>query len=85
MKVYRIDMMVAATACIKAKSKNEAFEIARGLKNDSPSIQDHAGEIEVIGLRFDDPDLPDVSLSPAMTIHGVWPGLTKNDVEVAGD
>lgn len=74
MPLYQVEMQVCATAYIKAKNAVEAREIADGLKYSSPSILDSGGDVEVCGRQFDDPDLPDVSLSPAMTIHGVWPG-----------
>lgn len=73
--VYSVDVMVGATAYIRAYDAEEARQKAQALSQQSPQILDHDGEVEVSGLRYDDPDLPDVSLSPAMTIHGVWPGV----------
>jgi hypothetical protein len=37
--------------------------------------------VEITGNPYSDPDLPDVSLSPAMTIHGVWPGAQVEEAE----
>lgn len=74
MPIYQIDMQVCATAYIRAKNADEARKIAEELTYGSPAIADSGGDVEVSGRRFDDPDLPDVSLSPAMTIHGPWPG-----------
>lgn len=70
MPLYSIDVKLYATAYIKARSPGEALKIARELKDCSPSILDHAGDVPVCGAIFSDPELPDVSLSPAMTIHG---------------
>lgn len=69
MKIYQIDVEVAATAYIQAKNKDEA---RRRLKD---FIANGLGEMsgpEVSGLRLDDPALPDVSLSPAMTLLGPY-------------
>ena len=70
MPLYSIDVKLYATAYIRARSADEALKIARGLKDSSPAILDHEGDVLVSGARFSDPELPDVSLSPAMTIHG---------------
>lgn len=82
MKVYSIEVQICATAYIKAKSAVEAREFALKMEGTSPAILDSDGDVEVSGRRFDDPELPDVSLSPAMTIHGIWPGA---EVERADD
>lgn len=74
MPLYQIEVQVCATAYIKAKNAVEAREIADGLKDRSPGILDSGGDVEVSGRSFSDPALPKVSLSPAMTIHGPWPG-----------
>lgn len=69
-RVYSIDVKLYATAYIKADSPEEAIAKARDLTWDSPDISDSDGTVPISGLPFHDPDLPDVSLSPAMTIHG---------------
>lgn len=65
-KLYRIDMRIAATAYIKATSKKAAMKIAREHENDTLELAED-GDL-ICGLRFSDPDLPDFSLSPAMTV-----------------
>ncbi len=75
MPLYSIDVRICATAYIKARTKKAALEEARNLTDCSLFVKEDFGcEIEVSENRFDDPSLPDVSLSPAMTCHGVWPG-----------
>jgi hypothetical protein len=69
-KIYRIDMMVAATAYIRANSEDEALQLARAMRDDTLEVADAGSEVPISGARFDDPDLPDVSLSPAMTVRG---------------
>jgi hypothetical protein len=75
-KLYAVDLKLCATAYIKARNSAEAMSIAKSLANQSPSLLDSEGDIPVSGLQYRDPALPDVSLSPAMTIHGVWEGGT---------
>lgn len=76
MPIYSVDVKIYATAYIRAESSEAALEIARGLKNTGFELPEgfHGvtgwGGIEISGRSFDDPELPDVSLSPAMTIHG---------------
>jgi hypothetical protein len=54
---------MACTAYVKAISADAAREIAAyALQADEPIIS---------GLRFDDPNLPEVSLSPAMTLQAI--------------
>jgi hypothetical protein len=70
MNVYSIDVRVYATAYIKANSAEEALEIAKGLKDSALEVDDAGSDVEISGAMLDDPDLPDVSLSPAMTVVG---------------
>jgi hypothetical protein len=76
MNVYSIDVMIAATAYIKADSPEEAMaKVAAHLVNQEMVVAQYADGTGIIsGRRFSDPALPDVSLSPAMTIHGPWEG-----------
>ncbi|MBI1202636.1 MAG: hypothetical protein GC182_09015 [Rhodopseudomonas sp.] len=80
MNIYRVDMRVCATAYIKANSPEQARRIACGLKGKSPDIADSEGEVAVSGLSFDNPNLPAVSLSPAMTIIAI---VRNTDIEAA--
>jgi len=75
MKVYRIDVQIAGTLYVKATSEKAAREIATDATDMvCLEVEDVCSEIEISGKQYDDPDLPDVSLSPAMTVHGIWPG-----------
>lgn len=87
MPVYRIDMMICATAYIKATSAAEAERKAKALAGKSPDVLvtdsflaraatniDHMGGVPISGLQYSNPRLPDVSFSPAMTIHEPWNG-----------
>lgn len=69
--VYSIDVRFYATAYIRADSEAQALEIAKGLKDESLEVEASGNsDIEVSGADFDSPELPDVSISPAMTCHG---------------
>ncbi len=74
MPLYRCDVQIAGTAYIRADTVQEATRMAKRLKDRSPQIEDSDGDVPISGLAYDNPDLPDLSLSPAMTIHGIWPG-----------
>lgn len=84
--VYSQDVMICATVYVKASSKDEAAQIVRELKDRSPAIHDSDGDVEVSGLALDNPDLPDVSFSPAMSIcepvPNTKPELQEENVEV---
>lgn len=75
MNLYQIDVRIVATAYIRAKSAKEARQIANDeFKDTTLTLSDDGAEVdegpEVCGLPFDHPDLPDVSLSPCMTLAG---------------
>lgn len=70
--IYSVDVKVYATAYITAGSAAEALEIAKMLKANTLML-DPSGcmnEIDVSECMLDGPNLPDVSLSPAMIVHG---------------
>lgn len=72
MAVYSIDIVINATAYIRADSEEEARKIASQMAEDSYEMR--TGEIgdgvEISDADFDSDDLPDVSISPAMTCAG---------------
>lgn len=66
---YRIPVTVQATAYVRAANADEAGRKLYDAIQKDPILEvgdDSCGWIS--GRRFDDPDLPVVSLSPAMTI-----------------
>jgi hypothetical protein len=82
--VYSIDVRVYATAYIRAASEAEATALA--MAGDGMELrEDRHNDPPIVGDQFDDPDLPALSLSPAMTIHGVDPGTRPELVESAHD
>lgn len=69
--LYSVDVRFYATAYIKADSEKEALEIAKTLHMESIELPngDFGGGMEVSGEDYNS-DMPDVSLSPAMTCYG---------------
>jgi hypothetical protein len=69
MAVYSIDLKVAATAYVKADTKEQAIA---ALKEEIGKHGTDFSDFEISGLPLDSEDLPDISLSPAMTVWGPW-------------
>lgn len=85
MNLYNIDIKIYGTAYIKANSEEEALTIVKSFNMDGIKLrEDLDAEIPISGQGFDDPDLPEFSLSPAMTIYGpddgVEPDLIEEDI-----
>jgi hypothetical protein len=68
MKIYSVDIPVWASVYIKAENEEEAKQKLLTVAGLCINEHDGESEVEVSNLRFDDPDLPEISLSPAMTI-----------------
>jgi hypothetical protein len=81
-KLFSIDVKIYATAYILAETEEEAQEAANGLKSSYIEVQcGYVGDdLEICGGTFS-PDMPELSLSPAMTIHGPDEGDTVELVE----
>jgi hypothetical protein len=69
--IYSVDVIVYATAYIRAGSPEEALEIAKG--RTMTQFDFSLSDPDVSNLKYDDPDLPDFSLSPLATYHGPHP------------
>lgn len=69
MTIYSIDLKVAATAYVRADSQADAIQ---ALKDEIGLNGCDYADIEISGVALDSPELPDISLSPAMTIYGPW-------------
>jgi len=73
MPVFRIEVAIMATAYVKADDEESARR--RLLELDGETFE-HASrdqqltdDLWISGRQYDDPDLPDVALSPAMTLR----------------
>lgn len=65
MKLYSIPITVYATVYVRADNEDDAYSEACKLRDMPIEV---TGDALISDLRFDDPDLPDVSISSAMTI-----------------
>lgn len=75
MNVYSIDIKICATAYIKAESEEEAERIfnATCVEHMGGELPvDEYADIPVSGRQYNDPDLPEFSLSPAISFYGSW-------------
>ncbi|MBO0715716.1 MAG: hypothetical protein J2P55_00065 [Rhizobiales bacterium] len=83
--LYRIDLQICATAYIRADSEEDAQNIANKFACGSLEVAETAAgggnEYAITGRDFTDPALPAVSISPAMTIQGIWPGCSLEEAE----
>jgi hypothetical protein len=67
--IYSIDVVIHATAYIRADSGSKARRIAEGMEGGTFELPEgEYGDIVVSGLAFGSDELPDISLSPAMTV-----------------
>jgi hypothetical protein len=75
MPIFSRDLKLCATAYIRAADEEEAariFAATFGEGNTADLPTGDAGDFEVSGDSYDDPDLPDVSISPAVTTYGAF-------------
>lgn len=73
MNVYGVEIKICATAYVKARSEAEAIEEVRKLDGTFLELQEDDGnDPPISNRRYDDPSLPDISISPAMTVYGPW-------------
>lgn len=81
MNVYQTDIRVTATVYIRARDKVHAEALVAGLYGDCAHVSAKVeSEVEISGLPYDHPDLPEVSLSPVMTL---W--SSQGPMEIAID
>ena len=83
MPIYSITVTVYATAYIRAASPDEAKAKALALENHVLEAEDAGSEVAISALKLNDPALPDISLSPAMTVIGPDKDDTPEIVEAA--
>lgn len=73
MAIYSIDIKLCATAYIRASSAEEARNILKQHIGETEGIE---GEDDVRDIvddsRFDGPNIPEFSISPAVTYYGPW-------------
>jgi hypothetical protein len=78
MPIYSKELWICATAYIAAATPEEAMEKFRALHDETLELAENRdADLPITGQMYDDPDFPEVSLSPAMSIYA--------DSEHAGD
>jgi len=86
MNLYNITVQIAASAYVKADSAEEARRILEAELNDGGAcieVEDAGpSDLPISDLQFSSPELPDISLSPAMTILSVWPDMATDEIEL---
>jgi hypothetical protein len=70
MPLYRIAVTIYGTAYIHAVDPKEVTEKAALLENALLEVSDAGSEVTISGATFADAALPEISLSPAMTVIG---------------
>ncbi len=71
MPLFRVDIVLYASLYVRADGQAQAAQQAKSLANRVLVVADAGGsEVPISACRFNDPDLPDLSLAPAMTIIG---------------
>lgn len=88
MNVYSIEVKLCATAYIKAESEEEAEKIARANFGETCCGDLPIGEYgdpAISDKSYENPDLPDISLSPAVTFYGPYEGKWDLDLVHEGD
>ena len=73
MKLYSRNIAIAGTVYILANDENEAQKAYDSLRHTHLTIRENDdGDLPVYGGDYH-PGMPDLSLSPNMTVHGVFP------------
>ena len=70
MSLYRIPVTIYGTAYVRADDPEAARQKAAMLHNPLLEVRDAGSEIPISGVRLTDAALPEISLSPAMTLAG---------------
>lgn len=84
MNIYRVPIIIAGSAYVLASSMIEAQRAVGMMSDMSIEVQeDETQEVPISGRRLDDPDLPDVSISPAMTVIGIEPESSPELVDTS--
>lgn len=91
MNVYCINVNIIGTAYIKAETAADALRKAWEQLNGVEILvaKTYNSEVQISKNVYDSPDFPEVSLSPAMVLHGPvtneTPELVAEDVLVEGE
>ena len=83
MPIYRVEVRVEATAYVRADSAEQAQAGMLALDGETFELSRRdvqlTDQLWVSGRQYDDPELPVISLSPAMTLRVVDPEAEQAD------
>jgi hypothetical protein len=83
MSVYRVEVTIQATAYVRAEDAEQAQTMIAGLDGETFELSRRdmvlTEELSISGRQYDDPELPTISLSPAMTLRVVEPEAEPAD------
>lgn len=90
MPLYSATVPLFATVYVKAKSAAAAQKMIADLRGTGFEMrEDENADPPITGMAYSDPDLPDLSLSPAVTFGKVpkraWLEIAATDAEIADD
>ena len=82
MKLYSVDVQIFGTLYIKTTNQARARRLAQQVIENRRILELREQNVEgcgvpISGRKFEDPELPRISLSPAMTLHK----LVTDDVQ----
>jgi hypothetical protein len=82
--IWSVDLRVWATAYVQADTREEAEALIRSeLLGSGLEVKAVYGcDVEISGLPFDHPDMPEVSISPAMSIDDNQEDGWQNDISL---
>lgn len=81
MNLYRLEVKLCGSAYIKARDEEEAAKLFYEAFGRDEKRWEGVDVLHASSERdFDDPRLPDVSLSPAMTAMGPWTPVHGDDL-----
>jgi hypothetical protein len=72
MKIFSVEIAIAATVYVTAESEDEAVRKVRAFNNHGGEFRTELEFIEglpVSSARFGSPNFPEISISPAVTVH----------------
>lgn len=71
--IYSVEIMLAATVYVVAENEADAVQQVQAFHMDGGEMSTRNNEfiagLPVSGARYDDPDFPEISISPAVTVY----------------
>ncbi len=69
--LFKVEVNLIGTAYIRAKSETEAKVKAKAIRGEIISGESIGGDVCISSRYLDDPQLPEISLSPVMKIYSI--------------